>query len=245
MRPLLLAVALTLTPLAPAASAAAIDDAGAAYARGALAAARSAFTRLSRQGLPAADYNLAVMHLRAEFPHASPREALRLMTRAAEAGFVTAIFGLAQLHEQGQAGLRVDLVEATRWYQRAAELGNSEGMSSLAVMLENGSGLTQDYGRAAEYYRLAANAGDARGYLGLGSLTARGAGVRASPAEALKLFQAAADRGSVAAMRNLGIMYEGGQGAPTDRKKAIDYYRKAAAAGDEASRADLQRLGAR
>ena len=69
--------------------------------------------------------------------------------------------------------------------------------------------------------------------------------MRANPAEAVRLFQLAADKGSVAAMRNLGIMYEAGQGVAADRKKAVDYYRKAAAAGDEASRGDLQRLGAR
>ena len=40
-------------------------------------------------------------------------------------------------------------MQAATWYQRAAELGNTEGMSSLAVMLENGAGLPQDYAQAA------------------------------------------------------------------------------------------------
>ncbi|WP_293904362.1 caspase family protein [Phenylobacterium sp.] len=167
-----------------------------------------------------------------------------LYQRAALSGDAEAMVRLGYAYEDGQA-VRADNVQAATWYQRAAEAGNSEGMSSLAVMLENGSGLSQDYARAADYYRQAANAGDARGYLGLGSLTARGAGMRADPAAAVKLFQAAAERGSAAAMRNLGIMYEAGQGVSADRKKALDYYRKAVAAGDDASRADLQRLGAR
>ena len=187
---------------------------------------------------------LADLYERGEGVAADTRRAFNLYERAAVSGDAEAMVRLGYAYEDGQA-VRRDDVQAATWYQRAAEAGNSEGMSSLAVMLENGAGLTQDYGRAAEYYKLAANAGDARGYLGLGSLTARGAGVRADPAQALKLFQSAADKGSPAALRNLAIMYEAGQGAPADRKKAIDYYRRAVAAGDEASRDDLQRLGAR
>ena len=45
-----------------------LDTAVAAYQRGDLTQARSAFLRLSAQGVPAADYNLAVMHLRGEMP---------------------------------------------------------------------------------------------------------------------------------------------------------------------------------
>ena len=76
-----------------------IEAAVAAYQRGDLAAAHTAFARLSRAGIAAADYNLAVMHLRGELPAASAEAALKLMSRAAEAGFVTAMVGLAQLHE--------------------------------------------------------------------------------------------------------------------------------------------------
>ena len=115
MRLLLIAALMGASTLAAAAPVAAeLDAAIAAYERGDLASARRAFARLSRAGAPAADYNLAVMHLRRELPRPRPGEALRLMTRAADAGFVTALFGLAQLHELGQAGLSVNLVEANR-----------------------------------------------------------------------------------------------------------------------------------
>ena len=187
---------------------------------------------------------LADAYERGDGVAADQRRAFGLYQRAALAGDPEAMVRLGYAYEDGTA-VRRDDVQAATWYQRAAELGNTEGMSSLAVMLENGAGLPKDEQRAAEYYRQAANAGDARGYLGLGSLTARGAGVRANPAEAVRLFELAAGKGSAAAMRNLGIMYEAGQGVPADRKKAIDYYRRAVAAGDDASRADLQRLGGR
>ena len=42
-----------------------LEAAVAAYRRGDLTQARSAFMQLSAKGVPAADYNLAMMHLRA------------------------------------------------------------------------------------------------------------------------------------------------------------------------------------
>jgi len=104
--PLLIALLTAATVTQAALPARGLEAAVAAYERGELAAAHSAFTRLSRAGVPAADYNLAVMHLRGEVPAASPAQALQWMSRAADAGFVTAMVGLAQLHEQGRAGTR-------------------------------------------------------------------------------------------------------------------------------------------
>ncbi|MES2959557.1 MAG: tetratricopeptide repeat protein [Pseudomonadota bacterium] len=206
MRPLFLAAAMTLTSLAPAAfaaSALAIDDAVAAYESGNLASARAAFTRLSRQGLPAADYNLAVMHLRAELPRASPREALRLMTRAAQAGFVTAIFGLAQLHEQGQAGLRVDLVEANRWYQRAADAGSVDGQVAIATAYYLGRGATKDTALAARWFRVAAQGGDVGAMYIYASMVETGDGVTRDLQEARYWYGAAARNGDEAAPSKL------------------------------------------
>src|SRR5688572_28554550 len=71
-----------------------VRDAAEAYERGDLAAAREAMVRLSGAGVPAADYNLAVTHLCGYVPQPSVPEALRLMRRAADHGFVTAMFGL-------------------------------------------------------------------------------------------------------------------------------------------------------
>src|SRR5262249_46216229 len=95
-----------------------------AHDQGQWAAARRTFERLARDGVPAAEYNLGVMHLRNELPHASPREALRWMTLAADHGFVTAMYDLGRLYESsGVVGPR-NLPEANRWYLRAAEAGS-------------------------------------------------------------------------------------------------------------------------
>jgi len=78
-----------------------LDTALADYAAGRMAASRAAFEGLARQRLPVAEYNLAVMQLRREVPKPDRALARRLLTRAAESGFVTAQFMLAQGLENG------------------------------------------------------------------------------------------------------------------------------------------------
>ncbi len=176
-----------------------IDAAVAAYERGDLARARSSFARLSREGVPAADYNLAVMNLRGEVPNASPREGLRLMTRAAEAGFVTAVFGLARLHELGQAGLRMDLAEAHRWYLRAAEAGSVDGQVAVATAFYLGRGAAKDAALAARWFRIAAQGGDVGAMYLVASMFESGDGVERDLKEARYWYSVAARNGDDAA----------------------------------------------
>lgn len=176
-----------------------IEDAVAAYERGDLAAARTAFRRLGLEGVAAADYNLAVMHLRGELPNASRMEALRLMTRAAEAGFVTGLYGLAQLHELGQAGLTVDLVQANRWYLRAAEAGSVDGQVAIGTAHYLGRGAPKDLARAARWFRIAAQGGDVGAMYLYASMVESGDGVDRDLNEARYWYGAAARNGDDAA----------------------------------------------
>jgi len=176
-----------------------IEDAVAAYERGDMAAARTAFRRLGLEGVAAADYNLAVMHLRDELPNASRREALRLMTRAAEAGFVTGLYGLAQLHELGQAGLTVDLVQANRWYLRAAEAGSVDGQVAIGTAHYLGRGAPKDLARAARWFRIAAQGGDVGAMYLYASMVESGDGVDRDLHEARYWYAAAARNGDDAA----------------------------------------------
>jgi uncharacterized protein len=176
-----------------------LDAAVAAYERGDLAQARSAFTRLSAQGLPAADYNLSVMHLKREMPQPSDREAVRLMTRAADAGFVTAMVGLAELHEQGRAGLPVNLAQSVLWQRRAAEAGSVDAQVSLGTAYYLGRGAAKDLPLAARWYRLAAQGGDVGAMYLLASMLEHGEGVGRDLAEARYWYAAAARQGDEAA----------------------------------------------
>jgi uncharacterized protein len=198
--PLLMAAACATVLLStPARAQPAVDAAVAAYQRGDLVQARAAFTRLAAQGVPAADYNLAVMHLRRELPRASPREALRLMTRAAEAGFVTAMVGMAELHEKGLAGLAMDLPRAVQWQRRAAEAGSVDAQVELATAFYLGRGTERDFAAAAHWYRRAAQGGDVGAMYLFASMAERGDGIERDLAEALYWYETAARNGDEAA----------------------------------------------
>ena len=180
---------------APAVAQTALDSAVAAYRRGELTQARSAFMQLSAKGVPAADYNLAVMHLRREMPAASDAEGLRLMTRAADAGFVTAMVGLAELHELGRAGLKVDLMQSVLWNRRAAEAGSVDAQVAMGTAHYLGRGAAKDVALAARWFRLAAQAGDVGAMFLLASLYENGDGVARDLAEARYWYNAAARNG--------------------------------------------------
>jgi TPR repeat protein len=172
-----------------------LDAAVAAYRSGDIAQARSAFLQLSAKGEPAADYNLAVMHLKREVPAPSNAEALRLMTRAADAGFVTAMVGLAELHELGGAGLKVDLMQSVLWSRRAAEAGSVDAQVAMGTAHYLGRGASKDAALAARWFRSAAQAGDVGAMFLVASLYESGEGVPRDLAEARYWYAAAARNG--------------------------------------------------
>ncbi len=195
MKRLLLIGLIAAAPLVWAQAQTPLDAAVAAYRSGDLTQARSAFMQLSVKGVPAADYNLAVMHLRGEMPAASDAEALRLMTRAADAGFVTAMVGMAELHEFGHAGLKVDLVQSVLWSRRAAEAGSVDAQVSMGTAHYLGRGASKDFALAAHWFRLAAQAGDVGAMYFIASLYENGDGVMRDLAEARYWYAAAARNG--------------------------------------------------
>lgn len=170
-----------------------------AYRRGDFGAARAAFERLSREGVPAADYNLAVMHLRGERRDASVAEAVRLMTRAADAGFVTAMVGLGELYERGAGGLKPDLPLSVLWFRRGAEAGSVEAQISVATAHYLGRGAPLDKAQAARWYRLAAQSGDGGAMYLYASMVETGDGVPRDLAEARYWYAAAARNGEAGA----------------------------------------------
>ncbi len=49
------------------------------------------------------------------------------------------------------------VVEAVRWYRKAAKQGNSKAQSNLGLMYSNSEGVPQDYIEAHKWYNLAAS----------------------------------------------------------------------------------------
>jgi TPR repeat protein len=175
-----------------------LDRAVIDYEAGRRPAAQAAFESLARRQVPAAQYNLAVMHLRGEIAHADPQQARRLLTQAAEGGFVTAQFMLGQAWETGQFGAR-DLALAMRWYEVAATSGSVEAQVAVGTAFYLGRGAHQDYARAARWYREAAKAGDIGAQYLLASMYESGDGVERDLRLARYWYDVAARNGDLAA----------------------------------------------
>ena len=71
--------------------------------------------------------------------------------KLAEDGDPEAEFQLAQRYEHGTSGVKKNIDEALRWYQRAATNGNRMAMSALSHIYANGLGVAPDTAKAKEW----------------------------------------------------------------------------------------------
>ena len=182
----------------PAAVQARVDSALQAYEAGRLQPARRAFERLAQQGVPVAQFNLAVMHLRKELPGSSSVLARRWLERSARAGFVTAQHDLGQALETGALGRR-DLVQAHDWYALAATGGSVSAQVAMGTAHYLGRGRPQDGPQAAHWFREAAKAGDVGAMYLLASMYENGEGIATDRRLARYWYGAAAAQGDDAA----------------------------------------------
>lgn len=74
----------------------------------------------------------------------------------AQDGDAAAQYNLAQFYRQG-IGVEVDLREARRWYERAANQGHGFAQYALGLMYETGDGGRRDLSQARTWYARAAD----------------------------------------------------------------------------------------
>jgi TPR repeat protein len=110
--------------------------------------------------------------------------------------------------------------------------GDSDIQFKLAVLYENGQGVTQDYSEAEKWYRLAAEQGNSDAQYRLAKMYDFGQGVRRDYYHAAWWYRLAAEQGNSDAQYYLGVLYEFGQGVPRDYSEAEKLYRLAAAQGN-------------
>jgi len=177
-----------------------LDAAVADHYAGRTAQALEAMESLSRRGVPAADYNLGLLHLKREHPQADRDTAERLLLRAAEAGFVTAQSLLGQAYETGQIGKPPrDLVRAHDWYERAALAGSVDAQVAMGTAHYLGRGRAKDPTRALQWYRAAATGGDVGAMYLTASMYEQGDGAGRDLRLARYWYERAAEAGDEAA----------------------------------------------
>ena len=185
-------------PPLPAAVQNELDFAVLDYESGRLDKARQAFASLAARQVPAAEFNLALMHLRRELPRPDLAQARALLERAARGGFVTAQLMLARTLETGELGQR-DLVRAHDWYARAAEAGEIDAQLAMGTAHYLGRGRPKDPAQAAHWFREAAKGGEVGAMYLLASMYEQGDGVSPDLRLARYWYAAAASNGDEAA----------------------------------------------
>ncbi|EXX67414.1 uncharacterized protein OCT59_023840 [Rhizophagus irregularis] len=128
--------------------------------------------------------------------------------------------------------INVDKKEAFELYQKAANLGNTDGINSLAFCYEDGIGTDIDKRKAFELYQKAADLGNATGITNLGRCYQYGIGTDIDKRKAFELYQQASYLGKTSGINKLGYCYESGIGTDIDKRKAFELYQKAADLGN-------------
>lgn len=160
------------------------------------------------------------------------------------AGSETAIFYIGYSYYMGYTeDGKTDFETASRYFEKAANMGLPNAMRALGIMYSNGDLGEPDPQTARDWYLRAADEGDAVSMQNLGFLYYNGAlDGKKDYDNALKWFEKAAEKSDPDAMDMIGYMYECGLGLEVDLKKAEEWYLKAEENYKGSATEDLCRL---
>ena len=97
---------------------------------------------------------------------------------------------IGYLYECG-FGVEQDYAAAMEWYEKSADLGNSDAMSYIGVMYVIGDGVEEDYAAAMEWFKKAADLGNSDAMEVIGFLYEEGLGVEQDLAKAQEWYEKA------------------------------------------------------
>jgi localization factor PodJL len=175
-----------------------------------------------------------------------------VLRAAALKGDPAAAYEIGVRYSEGK-GVAVNLDEALKWYDRAAQAGVVPAVFRLGTFYEKGMSVKKDADIARRYYLQAAERGNAKAMHNLAVLDADGGGKGANYKNASEWFRKAADRGVADSEYNLGILYARGIGVEQNLAESYKWFSLAAAQGDAdsvhkrddiAKRLDAQSLAA-
>ena len=111
----------------------------------------------------------------------------------AEKGDAKAQNKLALCYEEGD-GVTKDVVEAAKWYGKAAESGYADAQFNLGLCYRDGVGVAKNAAEAVKWFQKAADQNFAEAQFNLGVCYDDGEGVTKDAVQALKWYSLAADQ---------------------------------------------------
>jgi TPR repeat protein len=194
----------------------------------------------AKAGDPEAETTLALAYHAAVLLKKDEPEALRLLHKAADQGFMAAQESLGIFAEAGVGMEHPAPAEALDWYKKAARQGSLDAATNIALMYADGKGVAKDPQQAVTWFRQAAEAGDATAQYNLALMYGRGNGIPRDNQESVRWLTAAADQNVVPAILDLAnVSMHPPDSAAADVGRAIRYYEKAADLGSGLAQAIL------
>ncbi len=113
-----------------------------------------------------------------------------------------------------------------------AEEGDGDAALGLAIIYENGLGLSRDITASVKWYQIAADNNIAEAQHDLGIKYFSGTGVERNPRKAYELWRQAAESGLSAAQTKFAFLHIQGMGTRQNIPEALKWYRQAATQGN-------------
>lgn len=132
-----------------------------------------------------------------------------------------------------------DYINAFKYMETAANLGQVDAMNMLGLMYSNGEGVEKNSELAIYWYEQAANEGLAVAMYNLGYEYRY---ILKDYQQAFYWYQQAANTGYISAMTELGDLYYNGLGVAVNKQKALELYKEAADNGDENAIKTLEKI---
>ena len=125
-------------------------------------------------------------------------------------------------------GVEQDMVEALKWYKKAAAQNQKFAFNAIGNIYRTGSGVQADPKQAFEWFRKGAELSDPQAMLNLGNCYYYGMGAEKNLDQAVKWWQDAANLGNAFAEAQMGDCYFYGMGVEKNLDKAVEFLTRAA-----------------
>ena len=162
-------------------------------------------------------------------------EVVEAMFREAEMGKADAQLALARAYSNGSVVSGVpfptDYEKALHYYALAADQRSPAARNELALMYEQGKGVSADLNKARELFCLAAGAGDPFGQRNLARFFLNGIATERDEQRAFELYLASAKQGNQWSQFQVALMYSKGQAVTKDSAEAAKWLQAAADQG--------------
>ncbi len=155
------------------------------------------------------------------------------LRRSAAQDYLEAQFALGRIYHYGKPSVAVDLIEAEKWYEKAAAKGDKQALKALDDLRAQAAYKIESYPDIddkwdAQWTAKTAQQGDMQSQFDLARLYAEGKKIQMDYQQAAIWYEKAAVQGHIEAMYALAMLYFEGKGLNADVNKALFWFEQAA-----------------